>query len=242
MAVAAARWEPAFTNACHAGDPQAAAAGAEQPAEEDGEEQAPQKEKKAPAKRARKPKAAANPGTVKAGEATSEPAYLLHLCWARSSFRAAHSCSLLIRGASLHTQAQQAHACITPALDAKRPAPDASFGHEPRSRPETTCSAGAAQPGKRRVLKTTYNDKGEEVTEMVLEDDPNWQAPSQQAALARAGSAAGSGQDPESPAAAKRPSSQGQGKAKPAAKKAASAKGEPGRADDSLLECACQPA
>ena len=29
------------------------------------------------------------------------------------------------------------------------------------------------------MLKTTYNDKGEELTEMVWEDDPNWKPPSQ---------------------------------------------------------------
>ena len=46
----------------------------------------------------------------------------------------------------------------------------------------------AGQPGKRRVLKTSYNDKGEELTEMVWEDDPNWTTPSQPSSAAPAAS------------------------------------------------------
>ena len=41
--------------------------------------------------------------------------------------------------------------------------------------------ATAVQPGKRRTLQTRYNEKGEEVYEQVLVDDPAWQPPEQQA-------------------------------------------------------------
>ena len=72
------------------------------------------------------------------------------------------------------------------------------------------------------MLKTTYNDKGEELTEMVWEDDPNWKPPSQPSSAAPQGSAP---EAPELPAAPAKASAAAE--AAPAGKKqAAPASGE----------------